>query len=31
LGISSFMLSFIKDAMLENVWHVDLFPKISDV
>jgi hypothetical protein len=29
LGISSFTSSFIKDAMLEDVWHV--VAKIGDV
>ncbi len=31
LGTSSFTSSFIKDAMLENVRHVDFFLKMGDV
>ncbi len=31
LGTSSFTSSFIKDALLEDVWHVDLLPKMGDV
>ncbi len=31
LSTSSFTSSFIKDAMLEDVRHVDLFPKMGDV
>jgi hypothetical protein len=31
LGTSSFTSSFIKDAMLEDVQHVDLFLKMDDV
>ncbi len=31
LDISSITSSFIKDAMLEDVWHVDLFIKMGDV
>jgi hypothetical protein len=30
LGISSFTSSFIKDAPLNNVWHVEFFIKMSD-
>jgi hypothetical protein len=31
LGISSFTSSFIKYALLEDVQHVDLLPKMGDV
>ncbi len=31
LGTSSFISSFIKNAMLEDVWHVDLLLKMGDV
>ncbi len=31
LGISSFMSSFIKETMLEDVRHVDLLPIMGDV
>lgn len=31
LGISSFRSSFIKDALLKDVQHVDLLPKMGDV
>jgi hypothetical protein len=30
LGISSFTSSFIKNVMLEDVWHVDLLPIMGD-
>jgi hypothetical protein len=30
LGTSSFTSSFIKDALLEDVWHGNLFPKMGD-
>jgi len=31
LDTSSFTSSFIKDALLNNVWHVDIFLKMGDV
>jgi hypothetical protein len=31
LGTSSFTSSFIKDALLKDVWHVDLLFKLGDV
>jgi hypothetical protein len=31
LGISSFTSSFIKNVLLENVQHADLFPRMEDV
>ncbi len=31
LGTSSFMLSFIKDVLIKDVHHVDLFPRLGDI
>jgi hypothetical protein len=31
LDTSSFTSSFIKDALLKDVWHVDLLLKLGDV
>jgi hypothetical protein len=31
LGTSSFTSFFIKDVLLKDVWHVDLFTKMDDV
>ncbi len=31
LGTSSFTSSFIKNALLEDVWHVDFLPRMGDV
>jgi hypothetical protein len=31
LDTSSFTSSFVNDALLKNIWHVDLFPRMGDV
>jgi hypothetical protein len=31
LGILIFISSFIKDALQEDVWHVNLLPRMGDV
>jgi hypothetical protein len=31
LSVSSFTSSFINEALLKDVWHVDLFPTMGDV
>jgi len=31
MGTSLFISSFIKDVLLEDVWHVNLFPRMGDI